>query len=209
MRSAAYRCVATSVGGFLQQLAVAYVCRGYTFYSSFVIPPDKDPAAVDAKLVARYGVACSAWERARRKRAGIANVQYLRHDRFGVLVATKGAHRFFEDEDVRDFRRRPLYFAGYSISYRRGVDGRYHPSVRLAPRQYAIVKAAVCEAAAWRSSADVARMLAGLQVEAYAPVRRQLLNVHRAANRVLRAAGQEPVPVSCLPLRRRVLRPFD
>ena len=33
-----YRCAATSVGGFIQQLAVSYVGRGYWFYVTGVIP---------------------------------------------------------------------------------------------------------------------------------------------------------------------------
>ena len=46
-----YRCEATSVAGFVQQLAVAYVGRGYIFYVTGEIPEKKDPRVVDAKLV--------------------------------------------------------------------------------------------------------------------------------------------------------------
>ena len=42
----------------------------------------------------------------------------------------------------------------------------------------------------------------------YAPVRRQLSNVCREVNRVRVAAGLEPVAQDCLPLRRRIVRPF-
>ena len=55
----AYRCVATSVAGFLQQLAVAYVANGYWFYVAGRVPDHKDPAAVDAKIIQRYGIAIS------------------------------------------------------------------------------------------------------------------------------------------------------
>jgi hypothetical protein len=199
-----YRYVATSVGGFVQQLAVAYVARRYHFYSAAFVPDGKDPLAVDAKLLARYRIDVSKWERMRRKREGLANVQYLRFDRFFVLVATEGAHRFFEDEPYRDFRRRPLYFAGYSISCRGG-----HPHVRLSLGQYALLKAWLLELAPRRSCAAMCRAFASLDVEAYAPVRRQLLNLHRKVNEARNAAGLEPVPMSCLPLRRRVLRPFE
>ena len=37
-----YRCKAVSVEGFIQQLAVAYVSRGYLFYVSGKIPESKD-----------------------------------------------------------------------------------------------------------------------------------------------------------------------
>jgi hypothetical protein len=51
----ASRCVATSVAGFVQQLAVGYVTHRYYFYITGRIPDHKDPAATDRKLVARYG----------------------------------------------------------------------------------------------------------------------------------------------------------
>jgi len=77
-----YRCVATSVDGFVQQVAVAYLARGYWFYVAGRIPPGKDPEDVDPKLIARYGIAVSQKERCRRKRAGLSNMQYIRHERF-------------------------------------------------------------------------------------------------------------------------------
>src|SRR5436190_4966269 len=122
-----YRCEATSVSGFIQQLAVAYVGRGYFFYVTGEIPEKKDPRAVDAKLIAKYGLAIGKTARARRKAAGLANVQYLRYRRVFVLLATSGKHPFFEEERefVRDVRKIPIKFAGYAISYRSG-----HPHVR-------------------------------------------------------------------------------
>ena len=68
---------------------------------------------VDDKLVERYGIGISQWARARRKQAGRANMQYLRHGRFFVLLATHGEHRFFEEEgaNVRDVRRRSIKHA--------------------------------------------------------------------------------------------------
>ena len=51
----AYRCVATSVAGFVQQLAVAYVAHGYWFYVTGWIPQGKPPEAIDRKLIERKG----------------------------------------------------------------------------------------------------------------------------------------------------------
>jgi len=209
MARSPYRYLATSPGGFVQQLAVGYIARGYHFYSFSVVPEGKDPLKVDAKLIARYGVDVSKWARMRNKREGVANVQYLRYDRFFVIVATGGTGRFFQDEPYRDFRRRSLYFAGYSIAHRADQDGTLHPSVRLSPTQYGLLKSWFLELAVRRTCAELCRAFQRLDVEAYAPVRRQLLNVHRAVNDARDAAGLEPVPMSCLPLRRRVLRPFD
>jgi hypothetical protein len=89
-----YRCEATSVAGFVQQLAVAYVGRGYLFYVTGEIPERKDPHGIDEKLIAKYGLAVGKTARARRKAAGFANVQYLRYRRAFVLLATHGEHPF-------------------------------------------------------------------------------------------------------------------
>jgi hypothetical protein len=89
-----YRCVAITVEGFVQQLAGCLLPHGYWFYVAGRIPPHKDPERVDAKLIARYGIDLSKRERARRKQRGYANLHYLRYERFFVLLATKGEHRF-------------------------------------------------------------------------------------------------------------------
>src|SRR5262245_19846691 len=133
-----YRCEATSAEGFVQQLAVSYLGSGYWFYVAGEIPAGKDPRRVDEKLVTRYEIDLSKWARARRKRAGLANLQYLRFGRFFVLLATHGAHRFFEEEaaSVRDARRTPIRFRGYSVSHRGG-----HPHVRIEQGEYKRLKA--------------------------------------------------------------------
>ena len=101
-----YRYEAISVEGFVQQLAANYVANGYWWYVAGKIPERKDPRAVDEKLLDRYGIGISKWARARRKQSGLGNVQYLRHGRFFVLVATTGEHPVFREEPtIRDIRR--------------------------------------------------------------------------------------------------------
>src|ERR1039458_4975639 len=112
-----YQCAATSVAGLVQQLAVNYVARGYYFYVTGTIPEAKDPANTDRKIIEQYGIDISKWARARRKRIGLANVHYLRHDRFYVIIATHGEHAFFaaEQNQIRDIRKQPLRFKNYAI----------------------------------------------------------------------------------------------
>jgi hypothetical protein len=166
-----YRCVATSVEGFVQQLAVAYITHGYWLYVIGQIPERKDPARVDAKLIDRYGIAISKWARHRRKKQGLANVHYLRFERTFVLIATKGRHQFFDDEagNIRDVRCRPIQFAGYSIGYRMGADRKRHASVRIAPDRYLELKAAFEALATRRSPESVERLLTSIPFEPYAP----------------------------------------
>ena len=201
-----YRCEATSVEGFVQQLAVSYLGNGYWFYVVGEIPEGKDPRRVDEKLVARYQIDLSKWARARRKRAGLANLQYLRYGRLFVLLATRGAHGFFEEEasSIRDARKTPIRFRGYSMSYRNG-----HPHVRIEQEEYKRLKAYFLELALHRSAERLGSELARLPFEPYAPVRVQLLAVLRSINRERKRAGFEPVPKSCFRFVRRVCRPFE
>lgn len=201
-----YRFETTSVEGFVQQLAVAYVARGYWFYVPGWIPERKDPRSTDEKLLERYGIARSRWSRVRRKRAGLANIHYIRHGRFFVLLATHGEHPFFEEEAgaIRDLRRRPVQFAGYSIAYRNG-----HASVRIALETYRMMKALFLDQALRRNKGELEAALEQLPFEPYAPIRSQMFGILRAVNRERKVAGLEPADWECLRLRRRVVRPFE
>lgn len=204
-----YRFEAVSVEAFVQQLAVCYVRNGYWFYVTGMVPEGKNPDLVDAKLIRQYRIGVSKWTRMRRKRDGIANLQYLRFGRFFVLIAAHGHHRFFDDEPQhRDLRRHPIRFRGYSIGYRKGRDGRGHPSVRIAPDRYRELKAYFTSIAPHRSVGDLASDLSKLPFEPYAPIRRQLLNLLRAINRTRNIAGLEDVPVTALRLKRRPIVVF-
>lgn len=200
-----YRCEAMTVEGFVQQVAVAYLARGYWFYVAGEIPEHKNPAAVDAKLVAKYRADAGRKERCRRKRAGLANVQYIRHGRFFLLLATHGEHPLFEAEtgQLRDARRVPVKFAGYALSFRNG-----RACVRIEVGEYKRLKSYFLELACHRSVDALAAEFARLRFQPYAPVRVQFLNIWRAVNRAREAAGYERVPIECVPWRRRIVRPF-
>jgi hypothetical protein len=146
-----YACEATTLAGFIQQLAVSYVANGYFFYVLGSIPDGKDPARTDAKLIDRYGIDCSKFTRARRKRAGLANIQYIRFRNRFILLATHGDHRFFQDEatQIRDVRREPLKVEGYAVSFRAGKV-----SVRIQRDEYELLKSHFLDLATHRSAAQ-------------------------------------------------------
>jgi hypothetical protein len=200
-----YRCTATSVSGFVQQLAVSFLVHRYWFYVAGHVPARKDPACVDQKLLERYGIAASRWAKARGRKAGQASLQYLRHGRFFLLLATHGHHEFFNAERavLRDARRRPITFAGYAVSYRGG-----HPHVRIERQEYRMLKEHFGKLALRRRPEELARELSALPFEPYAPVRRQLLVLLRLVNRMRKTAGLGPVETDCLRLRRRIQKPF-
>ena len=212
-----YRAEVASIEGFVQQLACCYLRHGYWFYVSGMIPANKPPTAVDRKLIEKYGINVSESTRARRKRNGQANLQYLRYGRRFLILATKGQHEFFVAEScsIKDMRHVPLQFHGYSISYRRGgrtrlgePDSKWHAHVEIQRQQYLELKAWLLEMAVHRSAERIALAFYRLPFEPYAPIRRQLLNLLRAVNHVRKRSGYQPVPLEVLPLRRRIVRPF-
>jgi hypothetical protein len=213
-----YLCETTSIEGFVQLLACNYLPHGYWFYVTGWIPDGKDPRVVDAKLIAKYEIDLSRAGRSRRKRLGYANLQYLRRGRFFVLLATHGQHRFFEEEAVciRDVRRIPLKVAGYSVSYRRGgqvsdgkADVKWHSHVEIDREWYKVLQAWFLDTAARRSAEKVALDFYRFPFEPYAPVRRQMLGLLRKVNVARKKAGFEQLPFAVLPLRRRIVRPFE
>ncbi len=206
-----YRCVATSLAGFVQQVATAYLPHGYWFYSQGFVPMGKNPEAVDTKLITKYGAALSKWQRARRKRAGMANIQYLRFERTFLVMATKGLHPFFEEEAaaIRDTRKVPIRIGGYSISVRKGPDGRLHSHVRIDRDPYTELMAHYLAQVARQSTARLVDELYRLPYEPYAPVRRQYLLLLRRLNEIRKQNGRQTIPVEALPLRRRIVKPFE
>ena len=208
-RKTMYRCEATSIEGFIQQLAVSYVGNGYWFYVAGSVPEGKDPKTVDAKLIEKYQINVSKWTRARRKRQGLASVQYLRFGRFFVLLASAGEHPFFFEElSIRDVRRFPIRFAGYSVSYRKGRDGKSHASVRIDVVEFKWIKDRFLDMALRTSVRVMAGRFSGLGFAAYAPVRNQYRQLLRAVNKKRSLAGLEGVPFSILRLHRHSVLPF-
>jgi hypothetical protein len=213
-----YRCVASSPEGLVQQVAVSYLRHGYWFYVTGRIKPGKDAAAIDRKLIAKYQIASGERERADRKRRGLANMQYIRFQNWFLLLATEGHHPFKQEErkQLRDCRRAPIKFEGYSISYRRsgltpkgGASPKWHARVAIDPPTYKQLKTFFLDRACHRSPDNLAADFARVPYARYAPVRQQLLTILRAVNAARARMGYDPLPHSVLKLRRQIVRPFD
>ena len=109
--------------GSCSRLLARYLRHGYWCYVTGRIPAGKDAQTIDKSLLRNTASACRNKVRARRKQLGHANLQYIRHDRFFAILATKGQSSLFRGRGRRasgTFDGFPLRFAGYSISYRRG-----------------------------------------------------------------------------------------
>ena len=71
------------------------------------------------------------------------------------------------------------------------------------------MKAYFVDLAVHRSVVSLERELAKISFEPYAPVRRQLLSILRAANRARKKAGFTPVTQHVFRFKRRIYRPFE
>ncbi|MCA9196637.1 MAG: hypothetical protein KDA87_03830 [Planctomycetales bacterium] len=228
-----YQHEATSVIGFVRQLC-QYLANGYWFYVTGSIKPSRNPHDVDQRLLTKFGVGISRQARWRRKRKGLANVHYLRHERFWILVATKGPHEFFEQHVTRneqglvtrrffrDARITPILFQGYSLRVARGnyrrrergsdrfvppqPDDKYRVRVQIARTAYLDLCAEFLELA--RQSGWTSKALESLiyrvPFEPYAPIRQQLLDLVRRMNRVRRQRGIQDLLVAKNAIRLRI-----
>src|SRR5262249_17528477 len=158
------------------------------------------------------GIGISKWARSRRKKEGHANVHYLRHGRFYIIIANHGEHPFFvaEQKRIRDIRKAPVLFMGYSIGCRRERGGgKDHSSVRISHDGFRQLKEKL-KPTVLRVSAEALRAeLQTLPFEPYAPVRDQLRGILRWANHRRKIAGLELIPFDAIRLRRAPVLPFD
>ena len=138
MKKKKYQWIATSKEGFVKYLVANVLPHGFRFYFAGEIKPKTDPDYFDRVMNEKFNYNMSRSERYRRKSAkgpdgtplGLANVHYLRYERFYVLIATYGGHPFFSHHmDItrdqsgrvtekrkyyRDIHRDPLFFRGWS-----------------------------------------------------------------------------------------------
>lgn len=206
--------IVTSREGLVQVLASNLLPHGYRWYVTGQIPADKDPDKVDRKLIAKYDLGISKWERARRRRTGWAGLRYLRLERFFILIATNGSHPFKRDEEraIRDAREVPIKFGGYALSIRKdtspGGQGRWRARVSIERKTYLGLKAHFHELAKDRSEKRLREEFWNVPFEPYKPVWRQLATILRAVNRARKKAGYSVLPYDTLRVRRRIVSVF-
>lgn len=226
-----HRYIAASVEGVVQLIAASYLRHGYYWYVTGQIPPHKSATIVDEKLIEKYQINVSDWERSRRKKAGIANAQYVRFDRWFILMVTEGHHPLKQTTDkggegsqLKDVRRYPIRIGGYSISYRRDgggrnsqrvieekpakPDARYRAHVRLDEKTYSSLKARFESLAVHRRAETLLSEFQQLPYARYAPIRRQLLNLARLVNDRRKPHGFDPIPYTRIGLRRTPVKVY-
>lgn len=110
----------------------------------------------------------------------------------------------------------PIKFHSYSISYRQGGrtrsgerDARWHAHVEIERERFKEIRDHLLDLAKQHSAQRLVLEFYHLPFEPYAPVRRQMLKLLRAVNEARKQAGFDLVPKNVLPLRRRIVRPFQ
>lgn len=216
-----YRCEATSLEGFVQQLAVAYIARGRYFYHvSGKVPDRLTPHQHDERMIEKYDVAHSKWSRYRRKkRKGpdgrpLANVQYLRYREFWVLLCTDGYHKFFTEhqkyderdnvvgQEFSDVRKTALKYGGYSIGY-----AGESLSVRLASQAYRELKSYYLGQAR-QSVSSLEWEFSHFPYPAWGGVLKQEFAMLKGVNATRKAARLPPVSTACICTKRNSVKPF-
>jgi len=88
-------------------------------------------------------------------------------------------------------------------------DSQWHSHVAIDREWYALYQASYRDAALRESTKQLVLRFFHFPFEPYAPIRRQMFNLLRMVNSVRHQAGQGAIPFSVIPLRRRIVRPFD
>ena len=218
-----YQCVTSSVEGFVQQLAGCYLADGYWFYSSGRIAKRRDATEVDRMLTRQYGISNSHTSRLERKLMGIANLHYLRCERFYILLATDGHHPFFDKEKgIRDARQIPIRYGGYTVGVEPAKEGRggrlgvnrerwkqWAVRVEIDAKSFGALQKRFVEMAAACSAAEIADALHGVPFAPYAPVVQQMEEVLWLVNQARQAGGLELVGREAVRRQRRIVSPFE
>jgi len=214
MNEADYQVEARDIGSFLGQV-VRYVSSGHYFYIRCVIPEQKDPRAVDEKLVNLYDIARKNWQRKRRYLRDRAGIHYLRYGRLFVVMLSKGRHdAFYRDHgsQVSDIRRTALKALGYSVRYTYSqTDRRQKVFVRLDRKTYRELRCHMLSLCTWECFRDRKRMereFKRLDFEFYSPVYQQVYSVLKTVNCARRRRGFEPIGYQCIPHWIRVSKVF-
>jgi len=204
MKQAKYQYVATTLPGFVQQVAVHYIRWGYYYYTTGVVQHPKTPEAFDKKMLDQYGIYCSKDTRYRQKLRGEARVQYLRYKRLWILMATEGRHpvHLAEAKSFKKCDKYPIYVFGYSISYKAG-----HPHVRIRDYDFAHEREYLLKCAPAKKEWLEAKFRS-LKWQNYGPVVIQIRRLINLVNDERKRRGLEPIDKTCRVFKRRSVKVF-
>ena len=186
-----YHAEAKTSAELIRRLTKYYLPHGYYFFTTSTVPEHKDVAQVDRNIIEKYGLAISRTARSRNKAKGVARVQYLRHERQVILVATSGDHDFFEDKSVRDCRLTPLPVWYYWIT---ATQKRYR--VKVCPESYHAVREKLLRLAEGGKEEAAIEAFHALPWLNYPDIRKQRQRLLKEVTQVLKRWGQASLHLS-------------
>jgi hypothetical protein len=191
--------LANSTGELIRQLITDCIPNSYYFFLNGYTPEDEEPTETDSIILNM--IEAAKWRMGSRKDQ--AQVQYLRHHRTYLLLATAGVHPIINDNAhlVRDIRKTPLGFNGYSISCQRVRGGSgYRGSVQVGVQYFGVFREKFLAMSVRSSAVEMTDAFLALNFEPYPPVHEQLGALLKAVNEKRRAAGLELVRRSAVGL---------
>jgi hypothetical protein len=211
MSSQLYRYETKNIDGFLSQL-VRYIANGgHYFYIRVRVPEGKDPNAIAEKLLDRYDIRKSRWQRKRRHLKESASIHLLLYQELIVIILTKGQHeKFYQDHhsQVQDIRRTALKVFGYTVRHSFSeIEKRQKVFIRLDAKTYRKVMAHMLTIGVWDSYRDktaLEREFNRLPYQPYGPVFAQLCVIAKQVNKVRRRRGFDAIDLSCIKNKRRL-----
>lgn len=141
--------ICVSWQGLLQML-VYLTSRGYYFYCPILLSMNKQEKweKTDAKLMQKYQVSRSKFQRCRRKEQGFANFYYLRWQHIGFILHSQGiiGNDICYDDTFIDIRRQALQLSisentALCVYIGRAVGNKLSVSSRMSPAMFKGAKA--------------------------------------------------------------------
>jgi len=123
---------------------IRFASHGYHWYARVDIPQKKASVAtkIDSKIMEKFPeTTLSKDQRYRRKKAGYANYVYLRYNRWGLLLKSRGKSSPRDDENWSHFAKTPYEFpVGEYLELKIGPGGKSKYTCYLTRRSYRAIK---------------------------------------------------------------------
>lgn len=192
----------------LLQMLVYLLSRGYYFYCPIQLSMDKQEKweKTDAKLMQKYQVSRSKFQRCRRKEQGYANFYYLRWQQLGFILHSQGilAEGLCYDDTFNDIRRQALQLSisentTLSIYVQRAIGNKIFVSARMSPAMFRGAKAALSSVARSKSIKQICYEFNKLNgIPAYAGIIQQKRSL---ATYLVKQAHRHQLPLKASQLR--------
>lgn len=112
-----------------------YLTKGYRYALSVVVPPEKKPEQIDAKIHECYSITYVKYKAQNKRRQGEATIKMVRHNYHVLILATTGIHDvYFRNPNVVDLTKGWAIFGRHQIGLTQ--DKKPKLKIRVTPAVY-------------------------------------------------------------------------